>query len=150
MMNISRRGSIPPPRIEGISIENYRVLRDVELSPLTPLTTLLGPNGSGKSTVFDAFAFLSECFSAGLRKAWDRRGRFKELRSRGSTGPIVFEVRCREKPKSPIITYHLAIDEGPKGPFVSEEWLQWRRGQKGKPWKLSNKFCAAQGISRKG
>jgi len=135
-MKLALRRLVPPARIEGISIKNYRVLRDVELSPLTPLTTLLGPNGSGKSTVFDAFAFLSECFSVGLRKPWDRRGRFKELRSRGSTGPIVFEVRYREKPKSPIITYHLAIDEGPGGPTVFEEWLQWRRGQKGKPFRF--------------
>ena len=135
-MKVFTKASIPPPRVEGISIKNYRVLRDIKLSPLMPLTTLLGPNGSGKSTVFDAFAFLSESFSVGLRKAWDRRGRFKELRSRDSTGPIVFEVRYREKPKSPVITYHLAIDEGLKGPFVSEEWLQWRRGQKGKPFRF--------------
>jgi predicted ATPase len=30
----------------------------------------------------------------------------------------------------------LAIDEGPKGPLVAEEWLQWRRGQKGKPFRF--------------
>ncbi|UEC43427.1 MAG: hypothetical protein METHAR1v1_1370005, partial [Methanothrix sp.] len=70
------------PRIESIRIKNYRALRDLELKPLAPLTALLGPNGSGKSTVFDVFAFLSECFSVGLRRAWDKRGRFKELRTR--------------------------------------------------------------------
>ena len=49
---------VPPPRIEGIAIKNFRALRDVKLSPLSPMTALLGPNGSGKSTVFDVFAFL--------------------------------------------------------------------------------------------
>ena len=49
----------------------------------------------------------------------------KELRSRGADGPIVFELKYREQPKSPIITYHLAIAEGLKGPYVSEEWLQY-------------------------
>ena len=87
---------VSPARIEGITVKNFRALRDVRLYPLSPMTALLGPNGSGKSTVFDVFAFLSECFNTGLRKAWDKRGRFKELRSRDSGGPIVFEVRYRE------------------------------------------------------
>lgn len=124
------------PRIEELSVINYRALRKLNLKGLTPLTVFLGPNGSGKSTIFDVFAFLSECFSVGLRKAWDKRGRFKELRTRGSDGAIVFELKYREKPKSPIITYHLTIEEERKGPYVAEEWLQWRRGSKGKPFRF--------------
>ncbi len=124
------------PRIESLRVENYRALRKVELDNLTPMTVLLGPNGSGKSTIFDVFNFLSECFQFGLRHAWDRRGRGKELKTRGSNGPIVFELKYREQPKDPIITYHLAIDEGAKGPEVVEEWLQWRRGQKGQPFRF--------------
>jgi len=65
------------PRIEELSVINYRALRNLNLKGLTPLTVFLGPNGSGKSTVFDVFAFLSECFSLGLRKAWDKRGRWE-------------------------------------------------------------------------
>jgi predicted ATPase len=124
------------PRIESIKVQNYRALKDVTLENLTPMTVLLGPNGSGKSTVFDVFNFLSECFQFGLRHAWDRRGRGRELKSRGADGPIVFELKYREEPKSPIITYHLAIDEGAKGPEVTEEWLQWRRGSKGQPFRF--------------
>ena len=124
------------PRIESIKVENYRALRKIELKDLTPLTVLLGPNGSGKSTIFDVFNFLSECFQFGLRRAWDRRGRGKELKSRGASGPILFELKYREQPGTPIITYHLAIDEGTKGPEVVEEWLQWRRGAKGKPFRF--------------
>ena len=80
------------PRIEYLRVQNYRALRDIELKGLTPLTVFLGPNGSGKSTIFDVFAFLSESFGVGLRKAWDKRGRFKELRTRGTQSPIIFEV----------------------------------------------------------
>lgn len=127
---------IAVPRIEELYVRNYRALRDLQLRPLAPLTAFLGPNGSGKSTILDVFAFLSECFSVGLRKAWDRRGRFRELRSRNADGPIVIELKYREQPRSPVITYHLAIDEGPRGPFVAEEWLQWRRGQTGKPFRF--------------
>jgi predicted ATPase len=124
------------PRIESLHVKNYRALNDLGLKGITPLTVFLGPNGSGKSTIFDVFAFLSECFQLGLRRAWDRRGRFRELRTRGADGPIVIELKYREKSKTPIITYHLAINEGPKGPYISEEWLAWRRGQKGRPFRF--------------
>jgi predicted ATPase len=103
---------------------------------IAPLTVLLGPNGSGKSTLFDVFAFLSECFTDGLRRAWDRRNRFRELRSRGANGPIVFELKYRERRGNPVITYHLAIDERRGSPIVAEEWLQWRRGQYGRPFRF--------------
>ena len=100
-----------PPGVTSVAVKNYRALRDVTLTNLTPLTVLLGPNGSGKSTVFDVFAFLSECFTDGIRKAWDRRGRFRELRSRDSTGPIAIDLKYRERPRTPLITYHLEIEE---------------------------------------
>ncbi|MGQ9910108.1 MAG: AAA family ATPase [Candidatus Flexifilum sp.] len=122
------------PRIESIRIRNYRALKDIELSDLTPLTVFLGPNGSGKSTLFDVFAFLSECFTVGLRRAWDKRNRFRELRSRGADGPIEFELKYREQPELPIITYSLAIDEDGRGPVVSRETLRWRRGTRGQPF----------------
>jgi predicted ATPase len=129
-----RRPAIP--RIEALRVQRYRALADLELRGMTPLTVFLGPNGSGKSTIFDVFAFLSECFTVGLRKAWDRRGRFKELRTRGTQGPIVIELKYRETPDKPVITYHLAIDEGPKGPFVAEEWLAWKLGRYGSPFRF--------------
>ena len=57
---------------------------------------------------------------------------FKELRTRGSDGPIEFELKYREELGTPIITYHLSIGEDTEGPFVETEWLQWRRGSRGK------------------
>lgn len=122
-------------RIEYLKVRNFRALRDVEFKDLTPLTVLLGPNGSGKSTVFDVFAFLAECFDLGLRRAWDKRGRARELRSRGGEGPVVIEIKYRE-PGYPLITYHLAVDEQASGPVVVEEWLSWRRGGHGRPFRF--------------
>ena len=124
------------PRIESLRVKNYRALRDVELKRITPLTAFLGSNGSGKSTLFDVFAFLADCFTEGLRRAWDKRGRFKELRTRGSEGPIEFEIKYREKPKTPIITYQLAINEDYKGPYVETESLKWRRKRYGQPFRF--------------
>ena len=124
-------------RIEELRVKNYRALKDLHLKNLTPLTVFLGPNGSGKSTIFDVFAFLSECFSIGLRKAWDKRGRFKELRTRGTQGPIEIELKYRESEDLSVITYHISIDENSKGPFIKEEWLTWRRsGPYGKPFRF--------------
>lgn len=141
---MSARRAAPPPqqpmRIERLSVKNYRALQEIHLSELTPLTVLLGPNGSGKTTIFDVLSFLSECFTDGLPRAWDRRGRFRELRTRGCTGPIVFELQYREDPRESSATYHLEIDETPRGePAVTVEWLKWRRvgpNEPGAPYKI--------------
>ena len=124
------------PHIESLHVKNYRALRDVKLQDITPLSVFLGPNGSGKSTLFDVFAFLAECFTIGLRPAWEKRGRFKEMRTRGSDGSIEFELKYREGPKAPLITYHLTIDADTKGPCVKAEWLRWRRGSRGRPFRF--------------
>jgi len=124
-----------PPRVRELHVRNYRALHDVEINDLSPLTVLLGPNGSGKSTVFDVFAFLSECFEVGLRSAWDKRGRGKELKTRGAEEPVTIEIKYKE-PGYPTITYHLSVDERNGRPVVVEEWLQWRRKPRGKPFRF--------------
>lgn len=131
------------PRIEALRVRNYRVLRDVQLRNLTPLTVLIGPNGSGKSTLFDVFAFLAECLASGLPDAWAQRGGMRELCSRGEDGPITIEVKYRERPRRteerhppPLITYHLEICEEDRSPIVAREWLSWRRKQHGQPFKF--------------
>ncbi len=129
-------GTRPIPRIEAVHIKNYRVLKDVQLREMTPLTVLIGPNGSGKSTLFDVFAFLSECFAVGLPEAWARRGGMRHLRSMGAEGPITIEVKYREEPQQPIITYHLEIDEVDRMPSVNAEWMQWRRKRHGRPFRF--------------
>lgn len=133
--------SIRPSRIEYVKIENFRSLQNVEFRNLMPLTVLLGPNGSGKSTFFDAFAFLSECFSEGLRRAVDKRGKFSDLRSRGQNGPISFEVAYREGgnvggKKPGLIRYHLEIDEQAGKPVIAAEWMHWKRQRYGYPFRF--------------
>ena len=128
---------ISQARIESLRVQNYRALRDVSLRNIGPLTVLLGPNGSGKSTIFDVFAFLSECYALGVRSAWEKRNRFAQLRSRGASGPLVIEIKYRENPQEPRITYRLALDEEDGSPVVLEEELSWRRNQRtGQPFKF--------------
>lgn len=137
--------SLNVPRIESLTVKNYRALRNFELKdlnhhrhliPLTPLTVLLGPNGSGKSTVLDVLEFLSDCFTENLRRVWSRHGRFLEIRSRDATGPIEFTIQYRERPGEPRITYHLSVDESHDGPFVAKETLMWKRGKYGRPFRF--------------
>ena len=140
--------SLHPARIEYLRVKNFRALRDMELKNLTPLTVLLGPNGSGKSTIIDVFAFLAECFESGLRRAWDKRGRARELKTRGTDGPLVIEIKYRERPKTPLITYHLAVDEDRGLPAVVHEWLSWKRRSYGAPFRfLDYQRGAGQAVS---
>lgn len=137
-MNQTPPQTVSPPRIEYLKVQNFRALRGLEFKKLTPLTVLLGPNGSGKSTVFDVFAFLAECFDTGLRRAWDKRGRARELKTRGSRDkePVMIEIKYRERPEEPLITYHLEVDEEDGRPIVVKEWLRWKRRQHGAPFKF--------------
>jgi predicted ATPase len=129
--------------IEGIRIQNYRVLKDVTLGqlwnqrknpPLTPLVAVIGRNGVGKSTLFDAFGFLADCLAVGVEEACDlkQRGGIARLVSAGTNGPIHFEIYYRESLNERPITYELSIDCDKNGrPFVKEERLrQCTKGQK--------------------
>ena len=124
------------PRVEAVSVRNFRCLRDVQIKGLMPVTAFLGANGSGKSALLDVFAFLSECFTDGLRAAWERRGRFREMRTHGMEGPIVIEIKYRERPESPGLIYHLGVDENAEGPFIVEEWVRWRRWLRSNPFRM--------------
>ena len=110
--------------LEGIRIQNYRVLKDVTIgrtmnvrdakaAPLTPLTSVIGKNGVGKSSLFDAFGFLADCLKLGVEQACDERGRggFDRLRSQGSDGAIKFMVCYRRDSETPLMVYLLSIDK---------------------------------------
>lgn len=133
---MSESPAAQPARLESLKVWNFRALRRMEIKELTPLTVLVGPNGSGKSTVFDVFAFLSECFESGLRRAWDRRGRAKEIRTRGEDGPVTLELKYRERADKPLITYHLEIAEEEGNPVVVSEWVRWKRKPYGAPFRF--------------
>ncbi|MCC6126887.1 MAG: AAA family ATPase [Pirellulales bacterium] len=126
-------------RIESIEIKNYRVFKDVQIgdannSPLPDLSVFVGANGSGKSTLFDVFGFLRDALIGNVHSALQKRGGFKEVRSRNTDGPIAFEIKFRESSKKPLVTYNLQIDEHDGRPIVAREILKYRRGSSGQPW----------------
>ncbi|MDD5035460.1 MAG: AAA family ATPase, partial [Methylococcaceae bacterium] len=126
--------------LEGIQIQNYRVLRDVTLgktfnndAPVLPrLMAIIGANGTGKSSLVDALGFLGDCLQEGVEAACDKphRGGFERLHTQGSEGPIHFEVRYRQNNESSPIGYSLNIDCEPSGQvYIAHESLRQRRKQ---------------------
>jgi len=59
---------VSTPRIVGLRVQNFRVLRDARLEALDPLTVVAGPNGEREvdPVRFDAFAFPADPLSPGL------------------------------------------------------------------------------------
>lgn len=137
------------PKIEGIRIRNFRVLKDIALGklwnlqaaePLTPMTAVIGKNGVGKSTLFDAFGFLADCLKSGVEEACDSRGRggFDRIHSQKQQGPIEFEVYYKEDGNARPITYELSINTDYSGrPFVQKERLRQRRKGQRRGWPFS-------------
>jgi predicted ATPase len=132
-------------RIERLEIRNYKVLADVKIGRayrkeggpevlIQPFSVFLGPNGGGKSTLFDVFGFLAQCLQTNVSDALAQRGGFHEVRSRGKTGPIAFEIKYRDQPNDPLMTYELHINERDGQPIVEREYLRYRRGQTGQPF----------------
>jgi predicted ATPase len=120
-------------RIESIELQNYRCFKDTAMENISQLSVLVGKNGSGKSTLFDVFTFLKDALVTNVAKAVSKRGGYKELVSRGSTGPIKIILKFRET-GGRLATYELEIAEKNGQTVVSREILKFRRGQRGQPW----------------
>lgn len=120
-------------QIESIEIRNYRLFRHAVLGDLPRLSVVVGANGSGKSTLFDVFSFLKEALTQNVASAVARRGGYRELVSRGESGPIEILVKFRES-GGRLATYQLEVAEDGGRPVVHREVLKFRRGQSGQPW----------------
>ena len=122
-------------KIESIRIKNYRVLQDVVLDDLPRMVVVIGTNGTGKSTLFDVFSFLQDALYQDVAAAVARRGGFRELVSRGCTGPIEFTIKFRESGgRLASYTLQIAIDDGKI--VVNREVLSYRIGQHGWAWRF--------------
>ena len=124
-------------KLESLRLKNFRAFRNAEIKNIPNYCVLVGANGVGKSTVFSVFEFLKDTMESNVNAALGRLGGslgFREVRSRGSEGPIEIEIKFRIDDKSPLITYFIAINEENGRAIVEREFLRYRRGSKGKPW----------------
>lgn len=124
-------------QIEQMRVRNFRAFKNVELRNVPRFAVLVGANGTGKTTLFTIFSFLRDAMNSNVRTALTRLGGsrgFREVRSRDSEGPIEIEIKYRTKPRGPLVTYRLAIDEDRGRPVVDRELLAYRRFSSGRPW----------------
>ncbi|AGX87429.1 AAA family ATPase [Candidatus Symbiobacter mobilis] len=128
--------------IESIRLKNFRAFQNVHLKNIPKFCVLVGANGTGKSTLFSVFAFLRDAMTTNVTAALGRLGGSRglaEVRSRGSIGAIEIEIKLRvelSQGRSRLMTYELHIDEDHGQPVVVKEVLQYRRGNRGRPWRL--------------
>ena len=123
-------------KIEALRVKNFKTFKDINLTNLPAISVFIGANGTGKTTLFDVFGFLRDSLQDNVKVALQKRGGFKEVVTRGETGPIEIEIKFREDvgKTSPLVTYSLTISLENHQPVVEREILKYRRGQKGKPW----------------
>ena len=125
-------------KIESLRLKNFKVFQSVEVKDLPQFCVFVGHNGTGKSTIFSVFEFLKEAMASNVNAALGRLGGSRgltEVRSRNQSGPIEIELKFRNAPDAPLITYSLALDQDDRGrAYVEREILKYRRGSSGKPW----------------
>src|SRR5262245_32648172 len=107
--------------IESLSIQNFKVLREVDMN-LQPLTVIVGPNASGKTSILQAIALLS---------AWlggDRNAHFLgqplnpyQLSRRGSTGATTISCRAKIGELEGSFTCNLTLQDVKN----TGSWLKW-------------------------
>lgn len=126
-------------KIESIRLKNFKAFRDVHLKEVPAFLVVVGANGAGKSTLFDVFGFLHDCLKGTVRSAMDKRGRFREVLSRGcdpEKDTILIEIQYRMEitGKERLVSYSIEIGEVTGQPVVLHEVLRYKRGRHGKPF----------------
>jgi len=119
-------------KIESIRLKNFRMFRQVSINHLPNCCVFVGANGTGKTSLFDVFRFLRDALTYNVKHALAKRGGFKEVVSRGGTGAIELELKCRDfSTISTQVTYLLVIDLVENQPVVKREVLQYQQGHDG-------------------
>ena len=125
-------------KIEFLGLKNFKAFRDAQMTNIPSFCVIVGANGSGKSTLFNVFGFLRDAMNGNVNTALARLGGsrgFNEVRSRSTKEPIEIEIKFREKPERPLVTYFLQINATNGKAYVEREILKYRRrGSKGQPW----------------
>ena len=119
-----------------LQLKNYKMFRHVDLRDIPAVAVFVGVNGSGKTTLFDVFDFVRDSVSVGVRRALNidsvvnltQRGGFREMRTRGETGPveIAMDFRAELDGSELPFSYLLHIGEDDDGePVVERETLSY-------------------------
>lgn len=124
-------------KIESLRLKNFKSFQDVEIKNIPRFFIVVGANGSGKSTLFDVFGFLKDCLTYNIIRAFQSRGGFKEVVSRGHDAEdIIIELQFRMliTDVERLVTYHLRIGLKDQHPVIKREILRYKRGSYGSPY----------------
>ncbi len=116
--------------IVGISIKNFKSIRELKMLSLNRFHLLTGPNASGKTTFLDVFDFIRDCLANGpLRATESRVPRFDDLTWMRQGGVVGIELwldisQLLESQKGNLFRYRLGICKDNRlGVRVCEESL---------------------------
>ena len=139
-------------RVHSIRVKNFKSLRDVQIRDMPGFVVFVGANGTGKTTLIEVFSFLKDCLKDNARTAFDRRGGFEQVLSRGAqkNETVLIELKIdmdfRAEDKRRIVTYSVEFAaDGPKV-IVERELLHWKRGSYGAPYHFID-FKRGQGMA---
>ena len=124
-------------KLESIRLKNFKAFKESEMRDIPKLCIVVGANGTGKSSLFSVFGFLKDALSGNVNTALAKLGGargFEEVKSRNSSGPIEIELKFRDAPGKPLITYFIRIGLKDGRAVIEREILKYRRGSKGKSW----------------
>lgn len=118
--------------IVGLTIRNFKGIKEIVDLPLSAFHVLVGPNGVGKTTFLDAIDFVRDCLAQSPAAAVESRhiADFNDLTWLRQGGSIVVEIWLDLSARFPdaaesLLNYRLAIRQDAKlGVCVDDEQLR--------------------------
>lgn len=136
-------------KIESIRLENFKSFKQMHMKDIPNFCVVVGANGSGKTTLFDVFGFLKDCLTFNVSRAFQSRGGFSEVVSRGDdcdSISIELQFRMPIAGVERLVTYSLQIGHEKGKVRVKREILRYKRGSYGSPFHFLD-FRDGQGFA---